>query len=220
MCAMNLTYNDRALVLRRERWRENDKRVTLYTFEHGKIDAVAVGASRILSKLGSHLEPLCEASVMIAAGRRGSGEKIAQAVTERVFIGSNNDTFFSERVAALGLVARVVDHFTERYAPDPSLYALAREGWHTLSRQPTAELLSGELGIILYALLAHAGSAPQFERCVVCSQSGADISFKKFSASEGGVVCTDCPTPRDAVLFSAPTPRVMYIKEFLRWRGV
>lgn len=215
---MNLTFNDHALVLRRERWREHDKRVTLYTFEHGKIDAVAVGASKILSKLGSHLEPMREVSVMIASGTRDGGAKIAQAVTDHAFASFADDTHFGQRIAAMGLVAHVVDFFTERGVPDAQQYALAREGWRSLSVQTSADGLSHELGVILYALLGHVGCAPQFERCVMCGRHGDGVMYEKFSSSQGGVVCDTCVVPADAMPYTITTPRLTFIKEFLRWR--
>lgn len=148
---MNLTYNDQALILGRSVCNEHDKRVLVYTFDHGLIEATAVGAARTMSKLGQHLEPFREISVMIALGRRSGGYKIAQAVTRAAFQ-KNSD--------ALACVARTVKKFCVRGAADPMVYGLVRTAWERITAAEAADDIDRELGAVLYALLQHWGVAP------------------------------------------------------------
>lgn len=60
---------DTAIVLKKEPFRDHDRRYVLYGREHGLIVAIARGASRILSKQAGHLEPFHVAEVMVAPGR-------------------------------------------------------------------------------------------------------------------------------------------------------
>src|SRR5260221_1125377 len=59
---------DRVIVLKKEPYREQDRRYVMYGREHGLIVAVARGASIPRSKQAGHLEPFSEADVMIAKG--------------------------------------------------------------------------------------------------------------------------------------------------------
>lgn len=59
---------DRVIILKKEPFREQDRRYTLYGREHGLLVAVARGASLKSSKQAGHLEPFSEAEVMIAKG--------------------------------------------------------------------------------------------------------------------------------------------------------
>lgn len=60
----------RAIVLQREPFRERDSRVVVYSLEQGKLELVARGTKKILSKLAGHLEPLNLVELMIVKGRQ------------------------------------------------------------------------------------------------------------------------------------------------------
>ena len=59
----------KGFVLKRESWNEYDCLYTIYTERLGKVKAITKGAKKVLSKLGSHLEPFFEVELMIVHGR-------------------------------------------------------------------------------------------------------------------------------------------------------
>ncbi len=59
---------DTVIILKKEPFREQDRRCTFYGREHGLLVAVARGSSLKSSKQAGHLEPFLEAEVMIAKG--------------------------------------------------------------------------------------------------------------------------------------------------------
>ncbi|MFA5935499.1 MAG: recombination protein O N-terminal domain-containing protein [Patescibacteria group bacterium] len=59
---------DLAIVLKKEPFREQDRRYTLYGREHGLLQAVARGSSLKSAKQAGHLEPFSLVDVMIAKG--------------------------------------------------------------------------------------------------------------------------------------------------------
>jgi recombinational DNA repair protein (RecF pathway) len=71
---------DRAIVLKKEPFREQDRRYTLYGREHGLLHAVARGSSLSSSKQAGHLEPFCEIEVMIAKGSTFDKLAVARSV--------------------------------------------------------------------------------------------------------------------------------------------
>jgi len=59
---------DRVIVLKKEPFREQDRRYVMYGREHGLLVAIARGSSVRTSKQAGHLEPFSESEVMIAKG--------------------------------------------------------------------------------------------------------------------------------------------------------
>mgnify|MGYP003994390945 CR=1 FL=1 len=67
---MEKTFKTKAIVLQKKNWRENDLLFSLYTKDFGRVEAVAVGARRVKSKLVGHLSGLGQVEVMFARGKR------------------------------------------------------------------------------------------------------------------------------------------------------
>ena len=65
-----MTYSTLSYTLKYVPHREFDRIYTLYTRDCGKIEAVARGSQKILSKLRGHLEPGILTEVLIANGKR------------------------------------------------------------------------------------------------------------------------------------------------------
>ena len=58
-----------AIVLSRRAWREYDELVTLFTYDLGKVQGLAKGSKKIVSKQSPHLEPGAIVEVTIIPGR-------------------------------------------------------------------------------------------------------------------------------------------------------
>lgn len=58
-----------AIILSCHDFRENDKTVSLYSLENGKIEAVATGAKKIISKNAAYLEPCSFVEIEIEKGK-------------------------------------------------------------------------------------------------------------------------------------------------------
>ncbi|MEK7116396.1 MAG: recombination protein O N-terminal domain-containing protein [Patescibacteria group bacterium] len=71
---------DRVVILKKQPFREQDRRLWMYGREHGALSVVARGASSRTSKQVGHLEPLTIADVMIAKGVAYDTLAVAQRV--------------------------------------------------------------------------------------------------------------------------------------------
>lgn len=71
---------DRVIVLKKEPFREQDRRYVLYGRAHGLLTAVARGSASVRSKQAGHLEPLTVSDVMIAKGAAFDKLAVARAV--------------------------------------------------------------------------------------------------------------------------------------------
>lgn len=72
---------DRVIVLKKEPYREHDRRYFMYGREHGLLSAVARGAALPKSKQAGHLEPFSESEVMIAQGKAFDKLAVARLIT-------------------------------------------------------------------------------------------------------------------------------------------
>ncbi len=209
-----MTITDRAIILSRQPWREHDKRVVFLTRNHGKLDAIAIGAHKIRSKLAGHLEPLRSVDVMFAIGRRAIF-KVAQAVTVDSYVAQ---PLQPRRVMMQGTVCRLVDRATVDAHSDLELFEIAAAALAEINFVDE-RALDAVFGKQLFLLAEHFGYAPQCNVCVVCG--GASEQFKKFSPALGGVVCATCPAPGGVLVYSsAPEELHIFVSALLRWRNL
>ncbi len=82
---------DTVIVLKKEPFREQDRRYVMYGREHGLLSAVARGSSVRTSKQAGHLEPFSISEVMIAKG--AAFDKLAVARLTRAFTGDTVAAF-------------------------------------------------------------------------------------------------------------------------------
>ena len=64
-----------AFVLSRRDFREYDQSISLYTLEKGRLEVLARGVKKILSKNAAHLEPFCLIEAEIIQGKEIAEEK-------------------------------------------------------------------------------------------------------------------------------------------------
>jgi recombinational DNA repair protein (RecF pathway) len=153
---------DRAIVLKKEPFREQDRRYTLYGSEHGLLHAVARGSSLKSSKQAGHLEPFCEIEVMIAKG--SSFDKLA--VARSVGIPPPRDLRLAA-FAILGAFHDLVISLTRPGISDERMYELLMELRAVCFSFPAEP--SPERSRLLYAaatlkLLDLIGFAPPLDR--------------------------------------------------------
>jgi DNA repair protein RecO len=153
---------DRAIVLKKEPFREQDRRMTLYGREHGLLVAVARGSSSKSSKQAGHLEPFSEIDVMIAKG--ASFDKLAVARALSVFPPANR------RIAAyaiLGAFHDLVIDLTRPGIADARIFDLLselRDVCASLPANPTPERARLLYSAATLRLLDLLGFGPRLER--------------------------------------------------------
>lgn len=209
---MALTFTDVGIVLGREVWREFDKRVVLFTAEHGKVDAVATGAAKTTSKLGAHLEPLKLVEIMIAEGKQFA--KVAQARTQET-LGQGTSEYL--RLCLAGEILSLVRQATVQRVPDAELFSVLLKVLQEINSAADPVLVTGHG---LFRLMEILGYAPALENCVHC---GIDEGLDHFSPAQGGVVCANCAfgQPEDCLRFSNGGAEFLQaMRAHLVWRGL
>lgn len=170
-----------SFVLKRSDLREQDQIVTLYTLEKGKVDALARGVKKILSKNSAYLLPVFLIDVEVLSGKEVN--HLTKAVPVFVYKNILEDL---NKMSLLQTVFKWVNVLT-KYEREPKIFLLIKSWLEFLDTTDKAEtaLAYGFLGNIL----THLGFAPDLTSCISCQNKNNLVAFYP---AGGGVVCKNC----------------------------
>ena len=172
-------YTTPAVVLHRINLGENDKILTLFTRERGKLSAVAKGSRKPISKLAGATELFTHSRMQLAVGR--SLDVITQAEIAHPFQRIRGDL---TRIAYASFLTELVERFTAERDPHAAVFDLLVETLSVLERT-----LPRSGGPALRAAPAGQPRLPPAPGdCVTCHQA-VDAEPAAFSPSLGGVLC-------------------------------
>ncbi|MFZ2804563.1 MAG: recombination protein O N-terminal domain-containing protein [Patescibacteria group bacterium] len=171
---------DTVIVLKKEPYREHDRRYTLYGREHGLLVGVARGSSLPASKQAGHLEPFMEAQVMIAKG--AAFDKLAVAAGSRFpfdVMQQNRLAFFAVCGAFTGLVVALL---RPGIADERIFYTLQEliTVMATTPEEPSAQRARLLLSAATLRLLDVLGFAPPIERPAEGTSSVPSLALVSF----------------------------------------
>jgi DNA repair protein RecO (recombination protein O) len=181
------SYTTEAVILRSLRFGEADRVLHLYTLDRGRVGAVAKGVRRTKSRFGGRLEPFSRVRLVLYEGR-GELDTVTQAEAVEWY------PRLRARGASLnaaGAACETVHRLFGEQAANPAAYNVLCHELQLLDADANAAGAANLLAFRLKLLLA-AGFVPELATCAAC---GAEIDGRgvSFSASAGGVVCSDCP---------------------------
>lgn len=177
-----------AIVLSRRDWREYDQLVTLYTRESGKVDVLARGVKKSISKNAAYLESffLIEADIVPGKDRSHLTKVVPLQCFEHI-------PESLEAMQLLGYSLLLVNEMVSIGESDPALFDLLHEWLIFLNSEPAPALASSDIFIL--KLWGRLGFIMALDACVVC---GA-VEQRAIYPAGGGVVCTDCATAKRAI---------------------
>ena len=177
------TYQTEAVIIKKIKFGEAHRVLTLYTPHLGKIRAVAKGVSRSKSKLAGHLELLTYSQVSLARGR--NLDTIIGSQTINSFLPLKSDL----RLSSYALyTTELVDQFTADHIENQPLFQLLLETMERLCQAGDNELV---LRYFELHLLNETGYRPELHQCVSC-HSPLQPTTNSFCPSAGGMLCPDC----------------------------
>lgn len=159
---------------------EHDRILTLYTLDRGKLNVVAKGSRKPVSKLAGATELFTHSRLQLAVGR--NLDVVTQAEITDPFHRIRSDL---ARIAHASLMAELVDRFTEERDPHPEILDLTVDCLRALEHTHDPDLVTH---LFQLHLLAGLGYCPHLAGCVACHDpSGAQPVA--FCAALGGAVC-------------------------------
>jgi len=178
------TYQADAIVLRRLDYGESDRILTLLTREHGKLAAIAKGARKSRTRMGSSLDLFGRSRMMLA---RGANLDVVAQVERRGDVRHISGDL--ERTAYSCLVAEVVDKVLEDRHPVDDVFELVVE---TLGRLNSPQRVPrADSAWFVMRILDLLGYMPQLHICASCG-SALPEAVSWFSPLPGGVLCARC----------------------------
>jgi DNA repair protein RecO (recombination protein O) len=182
------TIRTSGIVLLKKEIRENDRIYVIYTNDMGKIEAVARGSRKILSKLAPHLEPPIFSDLMIAKGKQL--DKIAGADAIKAY---PNIKASIGRIQLVFSALNQLNRLTKFNSHDQKIW-LILEKFMELCEDTSKdvfiekkEILESAFSIKLLALL---GYRPEIKKCVFCGKESSEKWY--FDFLKGGIFCESC----------------------------
>jgi DNA repair protein RecO (recombination protein O) len=178
------TYQADAIVLRRLDYGEADRILTLLTREHGKLAAIAKGARKSKTRMGSSLDLFGRSRMMLA---KGANLDVVAQVDRRGDVRHISGDL--QRTAYSCLVAEVVDKVLEDRHPMDDVFELVVA---TFDRMNSPERLArADAAWFLMRMLDLLGYMPQLHSCASCGLALPEAACW-FSPLLGGVICARC----------------------------
>ncbi len=189
-----------AIVLRQRPLGDADRICVLFSPTRGRIEAVAKGVRKPLSKLAGHVEPLSRGQFGLAHGR--NLDVITDAATLDSWPPLHDDV---ERMTEALAMAELVDRSTDADVSSGPLYQLLR---HSLDALASTASVRAVRWWFTLRFLDQQGYRPELEACVRC-RSEVGPEGNGFSAADGGVVCPGCHGAGVGQRLSSPVFRLL-----------
>lgn len=181
-------YHADALVIRSREYGESDRLLTLFSREHGKIQAVAKGVRKPKSRQRAGAQLFTYADYLLYKGR--TLDIVNQASPKESFPHLWTDLEMSLAATA---IAELLDLATIPGQPHSELFTLTFTSFFLLEQCEPALVQSA----FTLKLLSYLGYRPRFVECAEC---GKKVQGERllFSPEAGGVVCRECQTQAQA----------------------
>lgn len=177
------SYRAQAIVLKHREYDEADRILTLYTLEHGKLQAIAKGVRKLKSRKAGHLEPFTLVLLQLAKGR--TWEVIAQAEAQKTFQHIREDLTLTAQAAYL---VELIDRFSYEEGPNRALFQTLADGLQRLDDGFAPETVVHYFEL---RLLENIGFRPELNRCLAC-EAEIQPEPQYYSPKLGGVLCPKC----------------------------
>lgn len=193
-------YQTRGIILRRRKVGEADRLLTIYTEKKGKIQVIAKGSRKILSKLAGHIEPFYLSDLSIIKGKGLSILAGAELIDSFINLREND-----LKTASAYYICEVLDNLIVGTEPSEEIFLLLLNTLKNLKNIDNSLLLRHfEIN-----LLAYLGHKPELDKCVKCGKI-LKVESNYFSNSSGGVICQNCHEENaDFVKISADTIKIL-----------
>lgn len=183
---MSHYFHTHAITLFRRDFREDDRLMSFYTQEYGKINAIAAGAKKFKSKLSSHMEPFGMMTLGLVRGKRIYRVTSAQSCERYDIITQDLDLAYSA-----GYCVRFFYGLVREGVADKKLFTLLRSALATLNAFEKKENLKIFNAVFTLQAMSLLGYRPEFSKCLLCkSEVQADGCI--FSTRRGGLLCHKC----------------------------
>lgn len=176
-------FSTQGIILRKQQSGEHDWFLTIFTPEHGHIQALSRASRKITSHKGSHLDPLNLCSFQFY--RNGERLLLTECKVENAFISLKSN--LQQSLTALSLSELILKSINSDQE-NLELYQLFHRYLQLLNQNTLNQLQLAEFKI---KLLRNAGSWPDLSCCFFCQKKWQDSSAIWID-SESHLCCEEC----------------------------
>lgn len=181
-------YKTEAVVLTDSDLGDQDKVITLFSKDYGKVKAVAKGARRLKSRFSPAIQMLSYVTVVLYKSRRIDMDTLSECEINSSFLGIRNDLL---RLAYGYYVAELIMKFVQGSETPRFLFDLLLKTLFSLEKIPKESLPALIHGFEL-KMLTILGYRPFLEGCIDCGRPIKKSNSLYFSGYEGGILCPSC----------------------------
>ena len=203
---MDETYTTKTIILDSQPFREFDTKVILYSNDKGKLELVARGTKKLLSKIAGHIEPISLSQVMVVRGKKFN--YIASSISQNCYFNIKNDLEKLEYAGrAISLFNKLIKENDQTDAE--SFFILLKEYLNIINNNKST-VINYELfyNIFILKLLVLLGYKPELYSCIICKKS-LKLGKNYFNISQGGVVCAKCKKDNNTLTISENCIKVL-----------
>lgn len=201
---MDGTYRTSGIVLKREPYREDDLRVTVYTPAYGKLTLIARGAKKAKAKLAAHLEPFCLTEIMAVRGKQY--DYVGSAISRNGFFSFKKDL---ERIEAAGRALKIFNQLIKEGQNDAAIFNLLNDFLDEFNR-PDPKINSELFArLFIFKLFVLLGYRPELYYCLNCKKRITPGNGSKFDLAKSGLICSNCPAGRYALTLTDNSIKVL-----------
>ena len=183
---MDETYITKAIVLNKESFRENDSRVIIYSQDRGRLDLIARGTKKVLSKLSGHVEPISLTDIMVVKGRKF--DYIGGAIARESYNNIKDDL---DKLEAAGRGLRLFNKLIKPEQAEEAIFKFLSDYLNILNFSRVN--LDYELLYYFFTILflSKLGYQPELFNCIKCKKS-INSRNTVFNYAQGGLMCANC----------------------------
>lgn len=171
----------KALALRATDYKENDKLVSLYSLDHGKISVHAKGVRKNGAKLKFAADQFCFGVYELAKTNDRYTLKTCDQLESFFSLRENIESYY-----AACAIAECLINFTEEGQSEPKVFVETLYALKTLCEGVDARLV---ISRFLAEFLKLEGFGLSFSRCQVCSSPSKNLFWDN---EKGGIACENC----------------------------
>ena len=172
-------------MLRSVKFSEQDKIVTLFTKEQGKVVVIAKGAQNARSKFLSSTQPFSYCEYLL--NKKNTYAYIESATLVKSF---KNISLSIDKIASASYISELVDKMYEYEQEDMSVLSLLYYTLHLIEKEDdTSSLLLGLMFTL--KIMGLYGISPHLTSCTECNKTYPMYSF---DFGGGGLLCRNCKT--------------------------
>lgn len=197
----------KGLVIREQPYKEQDKILTIFTEEEGKIQCIARGVRRQKSGLLASTQIFAYSEFVYYPGKNFG--IINQSNLIEAFYPLRNDL---TKMALASYLLDLMYNAYEFYQKSPELLKLLLHVLFYISGGKAKNDLV-LVGAFQMKLVSYLGYRPILETCTAC-QGKQDLSL--FSIENNGVICNGCREPTAGYLYKLSPAMLELLRDFLR----